>query len=76
MVRAREVIARIERLGGTFTRQRGSHRRYEVTFTDDEGVVRTAQTTVQVHQGREIPVGTLRAIQRDLAPAFGERWLL
>ena len=30
--------------------------------------------TVPQH-GADLPVGTLRAIERDLAPAFGEGWL-
>ncbi|AEN79923.1 HicA-like toxin [Mycobacterium phage Purgamenstris] len=67
---------RIESLGGVQTRQRGSHRRYAVTYTDEMGIVRSAFTTVQQHKSQEIPLGTLRAIQRDLEPAFGKGWLL
>lgn len=75
-MKSREANKRIEDLGGYETRQRGSHRRYAVTYTDAAGVVRTAFTTVQQHASRDIPTGTLRAIQKDLAPAFGRRWLL
>jgi hypothetical protein len=32
-------------------------------------------TTVAQHAG-DIPVGTLRAIERSLEPAFGKGWLL
>ena len=46
------------------TRQRGSHRRYE-------GV--RAFTVVPQHAG-EVPVGTLAAIDRDLAPVLGKGW--
>lgn len=73
---ARHVIARIEALGGTFIRQRGSHRRYSVTYRDGEGAVRSAFTTVPAHAGRDIPAGTLRGIQADLEAPFGKGWLL
>lgn len=57
------------------TRQVGSHRRYAVTGTDPEsGASRTWFTTVPQHTG-DIPVGTLRAIERDLEAAFGTGWL-
>lgn len=69
MVKAREVNTRIEARGGTVKRQRGSHRFYEVVTTT--GVV---HTTVPQHTG-DIPIGLLRKIERDLAPAFGEGWL-
>jgi predicted RNA binding protein YcfA (HicA-like mRNA interferase family) len=59
-VKAREVNRRIERLGGTMTRQRGSHRQYEATTTLDDGTWVTARTTVTQHAG-DIPIGTLRA---------------
>jgi len=73
-MRAREVNRRIERLGGMMVRQVGSHRRYVATYTD--AAVREAMvaTTVPQHAG-DIPAGTLRAIERDLAPALGKRWL-
>jgi hypothetical protein len=34
----------------------------------------TVRTTVAQHAG-DIPAGTLRAIERDLEPAFGKGWL-
>jgi predicted RNA binding protein YcfA (HicA-like mRNA interferase family) len=55
-------------------RQVGSHRRYIVTYTDVTGRQVTAMTTVAQHAG-DIPAGTLRAIERDLEPAFGRGWL-
>lgn len=69
-MKAREVNQRIERLGGVNVRQVGSHRRYQVTVGDT-----TYSTTVAQHQGVDIPAGTLRAIERDLEPAFGRKWL-
>lgn len=68
-MKAREVNREIESRGGEFVRQRGSHRMYVVALN---GVV--ARTTVPQHPG-DIPVGLLRAIERDLEPAFGKRWL-
>ncbi len=55
-------------------RQAGSHRRYVVTYTDAAGRETTVATTVPQHAG-DIPAGTLRAIERDLEPAFEEGWL-
>lgn len=73
-MRAREVNRRIERLGGLMARQVGSHRRYVVTYKHAAGSEATVATTVPQHQG-DIPLGTLRAIERDLEPAFGRGWL-
>ena len=69
LVRAREVNRIIERNGGEMLRQKGSHRRYQVTR---DGV--TCSTTVAQHPG-DIPNGTLTAIERDLEPALGKGWL-
>jgi predicted RNA binding protein YcfA (HicA-like mRNA interferase family) len=69
------VNRRIERLGGTQTRQVGSHRRYAAAYSKSDGTDATAFTTVPQHAGEDIPAGTLRAIERDLEPAFGKGWL-
>lgn len=74
MVKAREVNRRIERLGGQMVRQVGSQRRYAAMYQDAEGNEARVATTVPQHQG-DIAVGTLRAIERDMKPAFGEGWL-
>jgi predicted RNA binding protein YcfA (HicA-like mRNA interferase family) len=74
MMKAREVNRRIERLGGVMIRQVGSHRRYVVAFNNEAGAEVTAATTVPQHAG-DIPVGTLRAIERDLEAALGKGWL-
>lgn len=74
LVKAREVNRRIERLGGQMARQVGSHRRYMVTYTDVGGQPAKVSTTVAQHPG-DLPTGTLRAIERDLEPAFGPNWL-
>ena len=74
-MRAREVNRRIERLGGGLLRQRGSHRRYEATRILSDGTTVTAVTTVAQHAG-DIPSGTLRQIEKDMIPVFGEGWLL
>ncbi len=65
---------KIERLGGVMVRQVGSHRRYVVSFTDNAGAAVQAATTVPQHAG-DIPIGTLRAIERDLEAALGKGWL-
>jgi predicted RNA binding protein YcfA (HicA-like mRNA interferase family) len=33
------------------------------------------QTTVPVHADEDLPPGTLRAIERDLEPCLGRKWL-
>jgi len=69
-VRAREVNRIVEAKGGEHIRTVGSHKRYRVTR---DGV--TASTAVPQHPG-DIPTGTLRKIERDLAPALGKGWLI
>lgn len=73
-MRTREINRHIERLGGVMARQVGSHRRYVVTYADADGRQATVMTTVAQHAG-DVPAGTLRAIERDLEPAFGKGWL-
>lgn len=73
-MRAREVNARIERLGGRVFRQVGSHRRYVVTVLGADRRITMTFTTVPQHRG-DIPAGTLRAIERDLEPVWGKGWL-
>ena len=69
-MRAREVNRIIEAKGGQHVRIVGSHKRYRVTVG---GI--TASTGVPQHPG-DIPTGTLRKIESDLAPALGKKWLL
>ena len=69
-MRAREINRKIEALGGTMTRQTGSHRRYQVTLNGQ-----TFHATVPQHGTRDLPKGTLASIQRQLEPAFGKGWL-
>lgn len=40
-----------------------------------DGTTVTAATTVAQHAG-DIPIGTLRQIEKDMIPVFGEGWLL
>lgn len=65
---------RIERRDWVMARQVGSHRRYLVRYADAAGKQATVATTVPQHAG-DMPSGTLRAIERDLEPAFGKGWL-
>lgn len=68
---AREVLKAIRkaaRRAGLDVSERsskGSHRLVTVG---------TCRTTVAVHPG-DVPTGTLRSIERDLAPCLGERWM-
>ena len=64
----------IERNGGIRLHQRGSHRQYEARVILADGTEVTARTTVAQHVG-DVRPGTLRAIERDLEPVFGKRWL-
>ncbi len=73
-MRARDVNRRIESLGGVLARTVGSHRRYQATYQTADGTTATCSTTVAQHPG-DIPAGTLRAIERQMAPAFGKGWL-
>ncbi len=63
----REVLRLVERLGCTVLRQRGSH----VIVRCPGG----CQTVIPIHRGQDIPIGTLRSIERVLAPCLGEGWL-
>ena len=58
VLKAREVIARLERSGFAEVRQRGSHKQ----FRHADGRV----TTVPTHTGRDIAPGLLRQICRDI----------
>ena len=48
-------------------RQKGSHMRVKVG---------DCETTAQTHKGRDIPRGTLRAIQNQTEHCLGRGWLL
>ena len=58
ILKPREVVARLERLGFREVRQRGSHKQFRHT----DGRV----TTVPVHQGRDISPTLLRQIAREI----------
>jgi predicted RNA binding protein YcfA (HicA-like mRNA interferase family) len=63
---AREILRRIREAGGEIVRQKGSHVRVRVG---------ECFTTVPDHGPRDVPPGTLRAIERDLEPCLGKAWL-
>lgn len=58
VVQDKDFIRVIEKLGFVFKRQTGSHRIYK--HSDGRRVV------VPVHQGRDIPVGTVKGILTDI----------
>jgi len=84
-MKAEEVNRLLSRLGASVVGQTGSHRRFEKDFSDPEtawqawyvfnGIRHRVTTTVQQHKGKDIPRGTLRAIERQMEPAFGKGWL-
>ena len=65
-MRARDLLKALRSRGCEEVRQRGSHL-----------VVRcgNCQTVVPVHAGEDIGRGLLRAIERDLEPCLGAKWL-
>ena len=62
----REALRRILRFDCSVVRTRGSHVRVRCG---------TCETTVPVHAGEDLPAGTRRAIERDLEPCLGRKWL-
>jgi len=67
-VRARAVILRIRALDGSarVVHQDGSHQKW--LLHDGRSVI------VPIHT-RDIPIGTLRSIERQGEPSLGPRWL-
>jgi len=61
VLKPREIVARLERLGFVEVRQRGSHKQ----FRHSDG----RATTVPVHAGRDISPILLRQICRDIGVA-------
>jgi len=65
-VTGKDVLRQLRDVGCREVRKRGSHVRVECG---------KCTTTVPVHAGRDLPPGTLRAIERDLEPCLGKGWL-
>lgn len=65
---SREVIKKLKSLGCTEVRQSGSHKR----FVSPCG---KCFTTVSEHSSKDIKLGTLLQIERDMAPCLGAKWL-
>lgn len=64
VLKPREVVAHLERLGFVEIRQRGSHKQ----FRHPDGRV----TTVPFHPGRDVSPTLLRQIARDLGLSIDE----
>ena len=64
VLKPREVVAILQRLGFTEVRQRGSHRQYR--HLDGRG------TTVPFHAGRDISPLLLRQIAKDIGLSVDE----
>jgi predicted RNA binding protein YcfA (HicA-like mRNA interferase family) len=63
-----DVARRLVALRCKLLRQKGSHAR----FVSPCG---RCFTTVPMHGKKDIPPGTLRAIERDMEPCLGKGWL-
>jgi len=65
-VTGKKLLRLLRAHGCEVVRQRGSHVRIRCG---------KCETTVPVHAGEDLPPGTLRAIERDLEPCLGKKWL-
>jgi len=65
---SRDLVRRLLDHGCVLVRQRGSHARYLSPCGN-------CATTVPIHAGRDLPGGTLKAIERDMTPCLGSDWL-
>ena len=63
---SRELLKILRAHGCVEVRQKGSHLRVKCG---------NCTTIVPVHKGEDIGSGLLHAIERQLAPCLGERWL-
>ena len=64
---AREIVRKLLANGAIMVRSKGSHQRYV-------SACGKCATTVAMHNG-DMPLGTLRAIEKDMAPCYGKGWL-
>ncbi|MGH2696784.1 MAG: type II toxin-antitoxin system HicA family toxin [Actinomycetota bacterium] len=62
----RRLLRELGMRGCVQVRQRGSHVRVRCG---------RCQTTVPIHRGQDLPPGLPRAVERDLEPCLGARWL-
>lgn len=65
-MKAKELIKILKKYDCFKVRQKGSHARFQCD---------KCMTTVPVHAGEDLGKGLLRAIEKDLEPCLGERWL-
>ncbi|MBI4533061.1 MAG: type II toxin-antitoxin system HicA family toxin [Candidatus Melainabacteria bacterium] len=65
-MKAKKLLQILRRRGCVEVRQRGSHVRVRCG---------NCYTTVPLHSGEELGPGLLKAIERDLEPCLGKRWL-
>ncbi len=62
------MVRKLVAAGCTKIRQVGSHARYVSPCGK-------CATTVAMHAGKDILSGTLRSIERQMAPCLGKNWL-
>ena len=62
------MVRKLVQAGCTKVRQTGSHARYVSPCGK-------CATIVALHAGKDIAIGTLRTIEKDMAPCLGKNWL-
>jgi predicted RNA binding protein YcfA (HicA-like mRNA interferase family) len=65
-ITGKDLIRSLKTLRCSVVAIKGSHQKVQCG---------TCVTTVAVHAGRSLPIGTLRQTEADLAPCLGEGWL-
>jgi len=65
-ISGKKVLARIKKLGGEVVSQESSHVKIRVG---------NCVTSVPVHGNQDLPIGTRKQIEKDLAPCLGAGWL-
>ena len=69
-MKVQDIAKALASNGGELIRQRGSHQRWRLQRNG-----KTAFTTIPAHRG-DVPIGTAKAIERDLEELLGKVWLL
>lgn len=62
------MVQKLVQAGCKLVRQKGSHARYVSPCGK-------CATTVAIHAGKDIAIGTLRTIEKEMAPCLGKNWL-
>jgi predicted RNA binding protein YcfA (HicA-like mRNA interferase family) len=63
--KAKDLNRALQKRGAVAVRQKGSHRLFRFE---------NCQSVVPQHNG-DVPVGTVKSIEKDFEPVFGKGWL-